>query len=425
MNRPFAAAIVATFRDAEPAQHRARLQQFTGRTWERNFHWLDASGLALYFLQRLRNLNLENAVPGAVLSQLERRQVENKLRTGSLFEEFVRINEEFRRANTRYVALKGFTLVPDYCPDPSLRCQMDFDFLIGSTDAGRCTEILGALGYNPIANSGYVMEFKTASARPPRIDDLYKPRPERSVELHICDDSRTYTQSSLIENARSIGANGHSYPALSVEDMFLSQTWHLFRHLRSEWTRVSWLVEFRHFVASRQTDLDFWQRIAARLASDPDTTIAVGSVAKLADKAFGRFSPDPVTTWAVTQLPRDVGLWIDHFGDQVLCADFPGSKLYLLLERALDANSAPALVRRRLFPRHAPPAVVLPKSKSLLAKLAAGGARSKYFCFRLRFHLRAGARYFIESWRWNRLSKVGNAAAAYIPAIGPLRPPIR
>src|ERR1700691_4018389 len=105
MDRQLAATVIATFRDAGAAQHKERLKRFSARRWQRNFRWLDASGLALYFLRTLRRRNIDDCVPSPVLAQLEQRYDSNQQRTAFLFEEFERINTAFRRAGVDYVTL--------------------------------------------------------------------------------------------------------------------------------------------------------------------------------------------------------------------------------------------------------------------------------------------------------------------------------
>lgn len=145
MDRELAAAVIATFRATDAPHHRQTLRAFAAHRWKHNFHWLDASGLALYFLQKLRTLEIKDAVPESVLSQLERRQADNEQRTASLFDEFVRLNTALTGGGLPYANLKGFTYIPDYCPNPSLRYQMDCDFLIEERDATRCCDILRSL----------------------------------------------------------------------------------------------------------------------------------------------------------------------------------------------------------------------------------------------------------------------------------------
>jgi hypothetical protein len=55
-------AVVATFH--EPAEQSARrLSALSAREWERSYHWLDASGMALYFLDRVESSHIESALP--------------------------------------------------------------------------------------------------------------------------------------------------------------------------------------------------------------------------------------------------------------------------------------------------------------------------------------------------------------------------
>jgi hypothetical protein len=402
MDRQLAATVIATFRDAGAAQHKERLKRFSARRWQRNFRWLDASGLALYFLRTLRRRNIDDCVPSPVLAQLEQRYDSNQQRTAFLFEEFERINTAFRRAGVDYVNLKGFTVLPDYCPDLSLRYQMDCDFLMAKRDAPQCADVLASLGYSLIVANDHVMEFKTDDGRTPQMRDLYKPRPQKSVELHLCDAARVDSHPDLLRRSRMLTANGYSYPALSPEDMFLSQALHLYRHFRSEWTRISWLLEFRRFVRGHAGDDALWREVGARAEHDNDCALALGVAARMAQKAFGEFGIDWLPNWP---LPAPVALWIDRYGDEVLLASFPGSKLYLILERAIRGEQSAPQIRRRLLPRSAPGPVVAP-SAGAGKRILAAAARWSYFFFRLRFHLKAGSRYLVASWHWNRLGKL-------------------
>ncbi len=417
MDRELAAAVIATFRAPDAQDHRQTLRVFPSHRWKRNFHWLDASGLALYFLQKLCELGIEDAIPDSILLQLKRRRADNKQRTASLFDEFVRLNAALAAAHLQYVNLKGFTYVPDYCPNPALRYQMDCDFLIGARDATRCCDILRSLGHSVVAANRQVIELKTGGADTPRISDLYKDTPQRVVELHLCDDSRSDRHSSLLQCSRLLQIRGGAYPALPAEEMFLSQVSHLFRHLRSEWTRISWLLELRHFVAAHYNDSLFWRGVRLRANPDQQNALALGTSLKLAQNAFGCFGCNELINWSVERLPAAVALWIERYGDEVLLTDFPGSKLYLILEKALsDGHQTRFMIRRRLFPRRAPANFVASPSAGRMQRLKAAWTSCAYFFFRLRFHIVAGSQYFVESRRWKGLRKRRLEKGAYQPS---------
>src|ERR1700761_797853 len=112
-------AIVATFRDPAEALRR-RLEGVPQRDWVRSYYWLDASGLALYFLNQLQALGIEDALPDTVLSRLYQNLADNRVRVDAMFAEFTALNHAFQSAGVDYANLKGFALSPESCPNPSL-----------------------------------------------------------------------------------------------------------------------------------------------------------------------------------------------------------------------------------------------------------------------------------------------------------------
>jgi len=402
VNRQLSAAVLATFRDAHCSAHSRRLQQFSTRQWQHSLHWLDASGLALYFLHRLNLLDIVEALPTIIGCQLEQRQKDNQRRTAALLAECARLNAAFRNAALSYVNLKGFTLVPDYCPALSLRCQMDCDFLIDRRDAARCQEILRAHGYSRIAAKPHVMEFKTDAGRTPGIADLYKARPEKSVEVHLCNSERSEFEPGLLARAGRTPLDAEQWPSLLAGDQFLLQAFHLWRHLRSEWTRLSWLLELRQCIVVHSGDETFWERIRERATQTARGVLAVGIAVRMAEKAFGDFAPRALTSWSYCRLPAEVNLWVEHFGDDVLLADFPGSKLYLILESAIRGKENPSTIRQKLVPRHLPAAIVPNPRARFGRRLLVARTQCSYFWFRLRFHIAAGFRYLLATRRWKR-----------------------
>ncbi|RDJ93369.1 hypothetical protein B4Q13_22380, partial [Lacticaseibacillus rhamnosus] len=63
------------------------------------------------------------------------------------FQEFVKINMEFQRAQLSYANLKGFTMIPCSCCNPAHRYQHDLDFLVPRRDAERCRQAVERRGY--------------------------------------------------------------------------------------------------------------------------------------------------------------------------------------------------------------------------------------------------------------------------------------
>src|SRR5271167_245768 len=320
MNRRLAEAVIATFRDGDGAAYRRQLDAFGVRDWRRSLHWLDASGLALYFLDRVKSYGLEESVPLEAIARLETRLADNKQRTAGLFDEFRRINQAFQDAGLGYVNLKGFTLVPDYCPDPSLRCQFDLDFLVSSADGHRCREILEAFGYAITGRNDNVLEFKAGSTQVPSIHNLYKTRPQRSLEVHfVCTTRNGFgLEEGPLARSRNHAWSGAVFPRLSDTDMFLAQARHLFRHVRSEWTRISWLLEFKTFVVSRRADADFWHQVHSQATATMNGTLSIGVGIRLATEAFGDFAPGALIEWSVDTIPTPVRLWLECYSRKVL-----------------------------------------------------------------------------------------------------------
>ncbi len=402
MHTRLASAVLATFRTSATEELRQSLERFPPHRWHEAFHWLDASGLALYLLRELKAREIETAIPETILCQLERRHQQNIGRTTFLFDEFASINAAFHGVGLHYVNLKGLTLAPDFCPDLSLRYQTDCDFLMSSSDAGKCRDVLKPLGYGLVAANEHVLEFKTDVGRTPRIEDLYKVRRERSVEIHLCDASRPDRHPDLLERSRPVQIDGNSFPALCREDMFLSQAWHLFRHVRSEWVRISWLLELRHFIIRYYEDSALWSAIEMRANLAPYAQTTVGVVAQFAEAVLGSFAPRELTRWSLPQVSPDTALWIERYANKVALTDFPGSKLYLILEQTLSTGTPVANIRRRLFPTRAPAAVVVAPTDGLVQRVEALFSRARYFCFRLKFHLMSTSQYLWEYWLWNR-----------------------
>jgi hypothetical protein len=402
--RQLAQAVVATLSQEKPSVTSALLRSFTVRDWKRSYYWLDASGVALYFLEAVKQQHLESLLPVSVLSRLEQNQADNKRRSTHLFEEFVKINLALRSRGVRYVTVKGFALAPDYCRDLSRRYQLDLDFLVSPSDESKCRELIQQMGYRLKGAGDYVLEFQAGENRPPTLDMLYKPRSERSVELHLAIPPITiFGTDELIDRSEPRSNSGYTFPVLAAHDMFLTQAFHLLRHIRGEWTRLSWLFEFRYFVRKRHDDVSFWSDIRKH-AQDPDSSLAIGLVTLLATELFGRFAPRELVEWTVDALPTRVRIWISRYGRQAMLTEFPGTKLYLLLDQASGSDTPATRHARRtkLLPAHLPSKIAASTNNHTLSSMRGSLIEVRYTLFRLWFHVVAGIQYLLEVRHWKQ-----------------------
>lgn len=402
-------AVLASF--CEPASAVAtQLGEFTERDWQRTLRWLDLTGLALYLLDRITSLGVQNCLPNPILERLQRNLADNRERSSALFQETIAIASELRRANVSFALLKGITLSPESVPDISLRCQMDIDILIRSSDAIAARDIL--LGF------GYVLEsikeqewcFTAGVERTMKMDTLYKVRPQRMVELHLLpasDQRGAAVLEDRLARARPRFIQGSEFPALSPPDLFVQQALHIFNHLCSEHTRAQWLLEYWRNVLARRDDAAFWKDVESIACDEPRADVALGAVTLLATLLFGDFAPRELLLWLMDRLPRAERLWIETYGRRVLLADFQASKLYMLLRQQLSTRGHPKQVSRWRFllPFHWWPVRIThrPAEERLPARLMRYRFEAGYALRRLKFHLRTSIPYAIECMRWRRI----------------------
>jgi hypothetical protein len=416
MKRRIAEAILFSFRDDALPEATRTLASATPRKWERGLRFLDESGLALYFLARLKAAERTSALSENVFSRLSHDFADNRAQTAELITEFAGIISAFQPLRLRYATLKGFSLLPDYCPDPALRCQFDFDFLIDRSAASSFADALRELGYQRVHAGESAWEFKKGTARVPSVRELYKPKPQRAIELHL--QSAASEEGSIGDPLSRVEERCISdihFPALSSADAFVYQSVHIFKHIGSEWTRVSWLLEFRNFVRAHCEDESLWIEVHSRAREKRECAMAIGAATLLATMAFGEFAPQILKDWTVRTLPLPVRLWIERYGWSILLAGFPGTKLYLLLQRELvNEEEWRRLRRSRLLPFHRAPKVIQQLS---------GGQKLVDFnqlhfsALRMRFHLVEGFRYLIEAGQWKRV-RAGEISGRERPHVG-------
>lgn len=400
-------AVLASFHEASPEVSK-RLEEFQPGHWDKVQFWLDASGLALYLLDRLTTLHMQHLMPETLQARLQQKLRNNRQRSEALFEEAAAISGAFRKNGLSFALLKGATLVPESVPDSALRSQWDLDFLVAEKDATAAQHVIRDFGYALDAVSGMTWEFRAGASGVPDIANIYKVRPYRALELHLLPRSAENARGGhkdVLERAQLRCIRGATLPTLSPADLFIHQGLHLFKHLCGEYTRVSWVLEFWRHLQARGRDKAFWRDVKSIAGDEPHADTAIGAAALLTTSTFGKFAPEELSCWTIDQLPSAVRLWIETYGNRVLLTDFPGSKLYLLLRSHLHGESGArqADVRRLVIPAHLPPGVTHGNDdESFSTRLRRLFVEAGFVLFRLRFHLVEGIRYGIESSRWQR-----------------------
>lgn len=398
-------AVLHFFRDPIPREC-LRLWLLGEREWQNLLYWLDVSGLALYFAARLQEKELGTMLPGPVRERLQKNLVDNERRTADMVAESTAIQRDFQSKELSYAVLKGFSLWPHSVPRLELRSQLDLDFLIAERNASEARRILEKRGYRLHAISGRSWEFMT-DGPPGALSDLYRFVPHRSVELHL---EATNTGPELLARVEHVPFHGISVPVLAPADLFLGQGLHLYKHVCSESWRAAHLLEFRRHIMVRNEETGFWDQVRERGEQSVRTSLGLGVVLLLIERATGGFAaPESLTRWTVDRLSPNLRSWVDRYGLHSATMGCPGNKLYLLLQSEMEALGAGSRrsVQQALLPRRLPPAIELAGAGEAFPKRAQRLARQFRFVLqRLRFHIFAGLGYRIESRRWKRLAAI-------------------
>ena len=380
-----------------------RLFRIAPAEWKELLHWLDTSGLALYFFDRLEELNLVEILPPHILARLEQSLEQNSERIEAMIVESSSIQLRLQSLGVTYAVLKGFSLWPASFPRLELRSQLDLDFLVAEEYAALARKVLEEYGYELKAMSGRSWEFKANAGCTSSLRDLYKTGKTRSAELHL--EVLASRETSLLSRLEWVSFRAISMPVLSPVDLFLGQALHLYKHLLSELSRTAHLIEFRRHVIARYDDAFFWRQLRNQAEDKTVVCMQLGIVLHLTSLIMGTFAPEALTLWTSDRLPAGVRLWLDRYGHRIVLAAFPGSKLYLLLQKELEAAGVPARRSRlvSLIPRRLPPAIThRVEGESLATTIRRSLRELRFIAFRLRFHSVEGARYLLESTLWRQ-----------------------
>jgi hypothetical protein len=406
-----------------------QLRKFNDRDWNRTLGWLDDTGLALYFLRKLKDTGVAGMVPAVVMSGLEKRFTANQGRVGHMARQFAFLNARFRERGVRYAVVKGLSLVPQYCPDARLRHQSDFDYLVDDESLPMAQRVLEEAGY-VLRPSYSSLEFKflmPSMGTAPANEEQYEAQAPYAVELHLdILDSDPYKvplrrRLFLLDNTKTYQWDGSAFPVLPEEDAFLVQVLHAWSHLYAYWIRMSWLWEIGYFLTRRSSDSSLWSRIEQRVGESTVLREFVVVVIELVAKLFAAPLPPTVRVWGEKIRPAS-RVWIENYARKWVFGEvpayqfrlFPRAKLVLFLQQQYvgDEKAQKGFVLRRMFACTRLSGVARTMRDEPAAALKVGWWRRHRLGWRAVFHALAGFRYLCEIPRWRWLNRVKTASAS-------------
>lgn len=416
MNRALALCVIKSLSvSRDPLENLAHLGKFSEHDWDHTYSWLDDGGLALHLLDRLKRAGSEDLLPAAVRAKLRRRLASNRQRLCEMRQEFARLNSYLDEVRIDYAVLKGFSLVPDYCPDAVLRSQYDYDYLVHPRSLAKAQRVLRAEGFSSIRQSLYepagVTRFVSQpSGLPFSHQDHYSREIPRAVELHLSlwEPNREMiaieAPLGALDRKRLITWEGLRFPVLADEDVLVFQSLHAFHHLLDYWCRLSCFLEIAYCVARRRSDPSFWNRFLSRLSGCTVLPDAVSLVFSMARMLFEAPVPPGVPQGTSAQRSRNLDLWIQRHGKDWALASYPGSKLSLFVHREFvdDSRSWRTVKWGRLLPFHRPARVSSARDATVRSACQAAWSQCHFALARVAFHTRAALGYAWHAHAWNR-----------------------
>jgi len=412
MRKQAAKGIILSALQQDPDLSRLRtLSNLTDSENKTLLAWLDRSGLALIFLRQVQTHEVTQALSSDFREALELRLNKNRLRFRDMLGEFHRINEALNSHDIRACTLKGFSLVPDFCEDPSLRHQTDFDFLVAPEQVEAVARILRTFGYSTAHLSKSEESCFTTPLLhiPTQRDDIYAIQQQRQLDLHTCIVENSpwlafEVPNNCLANSESMMLQGVPFWGLSLEDRFLLQVLHVYRHCSRSWIRLSWLFEIGRFLAVHCDNQELWSRIIVRAGQSSSTKRIFAFVLGLTQRLFRCAVPGSLNAWSSAAVTRSLLAWLDHFSVQWATCDWPGSLTNILLAQdfVLDRKLRKQYLRSRLLPRKTQQFLGTPEREDSRISLRFRTEQIRYAVGRGAAHVRDILGLPLQQFRWKR-----------------------
>lgn len=341
----------------DPLPHLQKLRRASDRDLERLLLWLDESGLALYLLRRIEQCDVLDCLPVQLQQGLLSRQELNRGRVAEMLREFARVNDALRSAGVRYAFLKGFSLVPDFCPDVDIRHHNDIDVVIHPESLPAAVETVRACGYRlaytqPSGEQRFCLPLPRLGTA---MRDIYHAPDVGILELHLtmCESPERipFRLPDPFDCLETQQLREITFPALSKQDKFSVQTLHIFRHLTLMWIRASWLYETAHFLRTNQ-EAQWWDSFCDRAGSNESLRNVFGVTLGLVGSLFQVSISTPLRAWCIDDLPSSLRSWADSVGVRWTLSDPSFNRSPILVEgQFLSSRRARRqYLRRRLIP---------------------------------------------------------------------------
>ncbi len=439
MKRALAEAVVSFLSFSEDCSgHVGAIEKFSAQEWTRVLRWLDDSGLAFYFLQKLEETNAADAVPTWALSRLRQNFAANQARVEDMSRRFGLLNSRLDDAGIPYVVLKGFSLVPEFCSSASRRHQGDFDYLVEDDSLAAARRVVLDAGYiSKETHASQQFIFVSPGGEASRTALQYSARAPHAVELHTDVWERGLHGVPSIANLFSVARartkrwNGYAFPALTDEEAFILQVVHACHHFFTLWIRMSCLFEIAYFLNRRASDTELWSRVEECVGANGVLREFVVIVSEMAARLFAVPVPPLVQVWGSSLRPAS-RTWLEHYGRRWAFSElpvyqfslFPSSKLALFLRQQYQDRLTASESSEQ---NHAPPTFRLARIASSIKNepsliLNTGWWRRQLLVRRSIFYALAGARYVCEIPRWRWLNRAG-ARPAQASSDGQVRGP--
>ncbi len=437
MNRELAEAVVGCLSLPRENCDGNLLRKFRRPDWHRTFNWLDRAGLTLYLLRGLKHTSALEMLPPAVLARFERNLADNRRRVDYLAAEFGLLNERLRRAGLNYAVIKGFSLVPTYCPDAVLRAPSDLDYLVDKSSLPGARRVLEEAGYRLHLHRFSDIEFKFGrpSSRIPTLsDDPYSRETEPLVELHLTFWNRKANRVPLNEPEFRLDQTidhdwqGLRFPVLNDEDAFVLQILHVFQHTVECWVKLGWLLEIGFFLRARLSDTQFWDRVDARMRAVPYLAEFAALVMGLTERMFAAPMPPIAAKWTQCLRPP-ARIWLENYGRRWAFEEHPydslglfsAAKLALFLHREFipDPNDRKEIAQQCLFPWKRPEQIAVPTVNTAASFLTQRRLQWQFVLRRLIFHLGSSSQYWLEMPRWRELNRLSGSDKSHHPDTTP------